>query len=591
MTRTRIRSRLRVSCTARGSANRRRPSPNRRRGAVGLRAGRALIAAEAPRTQSTGPDREIERYRIGPGREIEDHKAGPDREIGGHKAGRDQGTGGHKADRGQGTGNCRGDRGPGRGARRAGRGRRVFRLRGMREILGKSNRGERSRSRERSWERRDEKKRPEYRESSYERDMRGRERVRTVADLPWERGKPFRHQYEDYYKPPPIMRDVTRKPVIIPDVPVMPVHPPENDDDGEVNVVDVLRLLTALEERLGSLGPKVIDLLAQALALEKKEANGSETLLDSDINCVLFETAKEKLKGQLLAGLVDVVQERAFKKAIKKIATLLHMASQRKRQRERLLPKASPVTVPGVGAVDKAAIAKQIATALIMQGKTDVTQQELEQLINAVVGMAEASKNSNRPMTTATFLQQLSDGTASMNSDGKHKESEEKIIIPTQCKKPEVVELEKLTEPLTPSPGKGSAGNMENLSDSDLQTLLQNFKDLSTDEQHNLINYLKKLEAHEPERVERLRKFVNLESSLKIKDEEGEDSKEAKPKLGKESPFSNRLSSVNPTVEEPEQVVSDDENNEEKQQKKPDEKEKPAKIDSEGTRTIRSRTW
>jgi len=58
----------------------------------------------------------------------------------------------------------------------------------------------------------------------------------------------------------------------------------------QVNIVSVLRLLTALEERLGSLGPKIIDLLAQALALEKKEANSSETLLDNEINLVMFET-------------------------------------------------------------------------------------------------------------------------------------------------------------------------------------------------------------------------------------------------------------------------------------------------------------
>lgn len=194
----------------------------------------------------------------------------------------------------------------------------------------------------------------------------------------------YRSHFEDYYKPPPVMREATRKPVILSEMSNMPAMP-EDDDDAEVNIVDVLRILTALEERLGSLGPKVIDLLAQALALEKKEGNSSETLLDSDLNCVLFETVKEKLKGQLLAGLVDMVQERAFKKAIKKTATLIHMAGQRKRQRERMMPKVNPVTVPGVGTVDKAAIAKQIATALIMQGKTDVTQAELEYLINAVV--------------------------------------------------------------------------------------------------------------------------------------------------------------------------------------------------------------
>lgn len=42
---------------------------------------------------------------------------------------------------------------------------------------------------------------------------------------------------------------------------------------------------------------------------------------------------KEKLKGQLLAGLVDPVQERAFKKAIQKTANLIHLGSERKKKR------------------------------------------------------------------------------------------------------------------------------------------------------------------------------------------------------------------------------------------------------------------
>ncbi|KAJ8916865.1 hypothetical protein NQ315_005872 [Exocentrus adspersus] len=445
----------------------------------------------------------------------------------------------------------------------------------------------RERIRDRSRERRDVE-RIEYRESSYERDLRGKERIRTVADLPWEREKVYRPvpHFEDYYKPPPIMREATRKPVIISDIPGMPIIMPEDDDDGEVNIVDVLRILTALEERLGSLGPKVIDLLAQALALEKKEANSSETLLDNDINCVLFETVKEKLKGQLQAGLVDMVQERAFKKAIKKTASLIHLAGQRKRQRERMMPKVTPV--PGVGTVDKAAIAKQIATALIMQGKTDVTQAELEQLINAVVGMAEASKNSDKPMTTATFLQQLAGGNISLL--GSNQQKEEKIKdkrMPSSSRTSDVVELEKLTEPLTPSPGKSSVSNMENLSDLDLQTLLQNFKDLSTDEQHNLINYLKKLEIQEPERVERLRKFVNLDPNSKVKENENESSLENKDKTadGKRSPFSNRHGNVNPASDDLVKIESDEEDlGDEPEEKKVEEGDKSTNkvhLDSE----------
>lgn len=80
------------------------------------------------------------------------------------------------------------------------------------------------------------------------------------------------------YRPPVVMRDVTRHPVMSPgpNMHLAPRRSPEPDlEDIDVNVVSVLRLLTALEDKLGSLGPKVIDLLAQALAMEKNEANRS----------------------------------------------------------------------------------------------------------------------------------------------------------------------------------------------------------------------------------------------------------------------------------------------------------------------------
>lgn len=54
--------------------------------------------------------------------------------------------------------------------------------------------------------------------------------------------------------------------------------------------------------------------------------------------------------------------------------------------------KTEQMQVKGVGDVDRAQIAQQMAAALIAQGKTDVTSSELAQLVDAVVGMAEAKK-------------------------------------------------------------------------------------------------------------------------------------------------------------------------------------------------------
>lgn len=136
--------------------------------------------------------------------------------------------------------------------------------------------------------------------------------------------------------------------------------------------------------------------------------------------------------------------------------------------------------------------------------------------------MAEASRKSEKPMTTANFLQQMS----------------------TAQQKPPPPPAELKREPMSDALQalQDDGNSMEGLSDSDLQTLLQNFKDLSTSEQHGLITYLKKLESKEPERVERLRKFVNLGHD----NEKGGEKKDS----GRISPFSNRLAGGNPMVEE-----------------------------------------
>lgn len=132
-------------------------------------------------------------------------------------------------------------------------------------------------------------------------------RDRKRSHSPWEkddrqsrdRERPVKIDYSrEYYKPRPY-REATREPEYK-RVNLSPKYSKEAEE--EINIVAILRLLTALEEKLGSLGPRVIEMLSQALALEKNEANSAETLMDNDVNCVFFETVKEKLKGQLLAG-------------------------------------------------------------------------------------------------------------------------------------------------------------------------------------------------------------------------------------------------------------------------------------------------
>lgn len=198
-----------------------------------------------------------------------------------------------------------------------------------------------------------------------------------------------------------------------------------NDD---LHVISVLRQVTVLENHLGSLGPKVVDLLSKALALERVRENGSRAILLNDDDCMLLETVKEKMKGNLFAGVVARNMVNTTRSAISKIECLLQEAPRKDIISQPLnalisqpisaivshslrsmsaIQKRDPVVVPGVGTLDKVAIAEQIAKALVVQGKTDVTEAELEQLINAVVGMTQASVNSAQTMTAAAYLAQV----------------------------------------------------------------------------------------------------------------------------------------------------------------------------------------
>ncbi len=274
--------------------------------------------------------------------------------------------------------------------------------------------------------------------------------------------------------------------------------------------------------------------------------------------------------------MIEKVAVPPTKNAIQNIARLVHNASENKKKKEEEekkkqqellekskplsflsrslysrgidvepIRKSEPVSVPGVGTVDKIAIAQQIAAALTAQGKSNISNEELESLTNAVVGMAEASRNSDKPVTAADFVKGLTGNAgnsaninvSSPNTNNIISASTNNIISPStnnkinasannvssvstptnisisnDTKNDKVIDnLDKIrAKSLEKEKPVDHAAKMESLSDSDLKALLQNFKDLSSDEQHGLINFLKKLEATDSTRVERLRAYVNL---------------------------------------------------------------------------------
>lgn len=141
-------------------------------------------------------------------------------------------------------------------------------------------------------------------------------------------------------------------------------------------------------------------------------------------------------------------------------------------------------------------------------------------------------------------------------------------VMNTDATNQETVNAKPLT--INKSPAKALGGSQPNVSaqdddtsfvddltETDLRLLLQSFKDLPLDEQHGLIRYLKKLEATDPVRVEKLRKYVNLGSGndpAPSKTVIPQEKLQALAKVGQSgrlSPFSSRQQSRNPTQSEP----------------------------------------
>ena len=255
----------------------------------------------------------------------------------------------------------------------------------------------------------------------------------------------------------------------------------DESDDSEVTVVSVCRLLTALESELGTLGSIVLDLLSQALSLEKLKPNSSDEILLTPENCVVFETIKEKFKGLLILDVLAVNKVLAVKKSVHYIAKLLHQAKLLDGKKS----KNSTKEIIMVG--EREAMALEVTKALIAQGKTDISSEELEALIDMYI-------------------------------EAKNNQAEEEQIAEVEAVQVEEIKIQSLAEPskvsiaatTSESSNDKEKNQLELLTDNDLKTLLRNFGDLSTEEQNHLISFLQKIEKQNPSRVEKLRKYVNM---------------------------------------------------------------------------------
>ncbi|BFG00441.1 uncharacterized protein DMAD_00445 [Drosophila madeirensis] len=284
-------------------------------------------------------------------------------------------------------------------------------------------------------------------------------------------------------------------------------------DDGPLTVVSVLRMLSAVEDHLGSLGPKALSLLSKALAMEMVRANAADDLLLNDDNCVLLETIKEKLKGILIAEVLDDPQKvRVVKKLITNIAAIIFQVkakakndggSRNSKAAANPIP-ASPIRLP----YDRSNVSSKLVSALVVNGYYDVSSEDMDKLLHFYATLAKIEK-SRRVAGKKFHFYEVINLLGLKHKKGKVVNDALDIDIDELMKEVES-QLHKKEKIETIVGPKSDSIGMESLTDSDLQTLLQNFKFLSSEEQVHLIGHLRKLEVQEPLRVECLRKYVNL---------------------------------------------------------------------------------
>lgn len=272
-------------------------------------------------------------------------------------------------------------------------------------------------------------------------------------------------------------------------------------------IIHCLRLLSVLEGYLGSLGPRAIDMLSRALTLERSSQRKSMTLLDQPDVHVFFDTVKEKIRGALMAYIVEKHLVNTCRMSINVIEKMLQANPPKQTPTAtseifRPAPTPVPVAVGGIGMVEKMAVAQQIASALIAQGRTDVSQDELEALINAVVGIAQASNASFTAATSSiNFFSQLN--MKNSTADARINNLLNSMIKGVTGK----------SDPIEAKPEE-----TKDKAEEELKEKLTRFNSLSREEQQSLIAILKDLEKTDPKKVENLRKYVTVGSVTK-KDE------------------------------------------------------------------------
>lgn len=167
----------------------------------------------------------------------------------------------------------------------------------------------------------------------------------------------------------------------------------------KVQLISVLRLLTYLEEYLGSFGPQIVEILTKALHAETSFTPDFSTIQLSKENCGLLETAMGKFKGIVIAGVLkDPKHLTILRKAIDAIEFILFQSDKQTTNRLNIdncatkgeicpkmnenIPNENHLLNDNLPQVDKKEFAFKLARLLAAQGKTDIDPAQLQKIIS-----------------------------------------------------------------------------------------------------------------------------------------------------------------------------------------------------------------
>ncbi|XP_017020533.1 uncharacterized protein [Drosophila kikkawai] len=266
-------------------------------------------------------------------------------------------------------------------------------------------------------------------EELYDQDIENiKVKCRERLCLPMTNNELSNKKYHVNVPEPPSSPVITHnEPVANRDVQKMSV---DEETEAPPNVIHVLRLLTALEDYLGSLGPFITEMLAKALQAQKLYPEQIHSLTLTAENCAILETAKEKFTGLLISQIYDPTKERALKKAISDTELLLEVASKYTNPKDTvalpIVEKQTPQIVNRIQQnvekpLNKTELAAKLASSLVSQGKTSINREELQKILQ-VYTMIEQKKRQDigeAPSNSGNYLPSNLDNQLRSNS-GNH---------------------------------------------------------------------------------------------------------------------------------------------------------------------------